>query len=79
MSSNLYDDILRRAQQLSPEERRKLIDELSSEAETTRGTGDGRTLFDALNARGLIAFMTDGPRDLSTNPEHMEGFGEDGD
>ena len=34
-----------------------------------------RSLFDVLNDRGLIGVM-EGPGDLSTNPKHMEGFGE---
>ena len=37
----------------------------------------GRTLYDALNDRGIIGSITDAPSDLSTNPKHMEGFGTD--
>ncbi len=35
----------------------------------------GRTLFDVLSERGILGCF-DGPTDLSTNPKHMEGFGE---
>jgi hypothetical protein len=38
-------------------------------------SASGRTLYEALHERGLIGAY-DGPVDLSTNPEHMEGFGE---
>lgn len=34
-----------------------------------------RTLFDVLTERGVLGCY-DGPTDLSTNPKHMEGFGE---
>jgi hypothetical protein len=42
---------------------------------TTNGDKPRRTLFEALNERGMIGAF-DGPGDLSTNPKHMEGFGE---
>jgi hypothetical protein len=34
-----------------------------------------RTLFDVLTERGILGCF-DGATDLSTNPKHMEGFGE---
>jgi hypothetical protein len=34
-----------------------------------------RTLYDVLSERGILGCF-DGPTDLSTNPKHMEGFGE---
>ena len=72
-----FEKVLAEAKQLTPEERRELVRELSK-PEPPRAQGPPRTLYDALNARGLIGFMTDGPSDLSTNPIHMEGFGKDG-
>lgn len=33
------------------------------------------TLFELLDAAGLIGYVTDAPTDLSTNPKYMEGFG----
>jgi hypothetical protein len=76
MATNLYDELLRRArQELSAEERLRLISELANGTDDSRVVQDGRSLFDALEARGLIGFMTNGPGDLSTNPKHMEGFG----
>jgi Arc/MetJ-type ribon-helix-helix transcriptional regulator len=31
--------------------------------------------YDVAKRIGMIGVYTDGPSDLSTNPEHMEGFG----
>jgi predicted DNA-binding antitoxin AbrB/MazE fold protein len=36
----------------------------------------GMTFHDALAAVGLLGSLHGGPVDLSTNPKHMEGFGE---
>ncbi len=36
----------------------------------------GETLLDRLSRAGLSGCLAGGPPDLSTNPEHMEGFGE---
>lgn len=33
--------------------------------------------YDIAKRIGIIGAYTDGPSDLSTNPEHMEGFGRD--
>jgi hypothetical protein len=79
MAANSYNDILKRVQEeLSAEERLRLADELSGGADIVNGCQLGGSLFDALNARGLIGFMKDGPGDLSTNPKHLEGFGQHG-
>jgi hypothetical protein len=78
MSIGSFDDILKRArQELSGEERLRLIEALSKTSQSSNGgQGIARSLFDALNDRGLVGFMHDGPSDLSTNPVHMEGFGQ---
>ena len=47
--------------------------EIQSRAETS--SLRERTLFDVLTERGILGCY-DGPTDLSTNPKHMEGFGE---
>ena len=53
-----------------------LLDDLfATLSRQKNGKGARRTLFDALNERGMIGSF-DGPGDLSTNPKHMEGFGE---
>ncbi len=36
------------------------------------------SLFDRLSRHGLIGCLDGGREDLSTNPAHMEGFGESG-
>jgi len=55
----------------------ELLDEFFATLKTppVRPTRQDRSLFDVLSARGLIGAMQ-GPGDLSTNPKHMEGFGE---
>jgi hypothetical protein len=43
------------------------------------GVGNGQdaeTLLERLSQSGLLGCLSGGPADLSTNPEHMEGFGE---
>lgn len=36
---------------------------------------EGRSLLDAMKEHGMVGTM-EGPGDLSTNPAHMQGFGE---
>lgn len=60
-----------------------VVDDLLSAASTTwtepsapNGADlQSKTLFDVLSERGILGCF-DGPTDLSTNPKHMEGFGE---
>jgi metal-responsive CopG/Arc/MetJ family transcriptional regulator len=35
------------------------------------------TCLDIAQRLGIVGIYKDAPRDLSTNPEHMEGFGRD--
>jgi hypothetical protein len=83
MSIEAYDDLLKRARaELTPEEQRRFVEQLA------RGvardlvpdvSGDsGKSLHDALEERGTIGAITNGPGDLSTNPTYLEGFGQDG-
>ncbi|MGC1273609.1 MAG: hypothetical protein WBC44_07890 [Planctomycetaceae bacterium] len=37
----------------------------------------GENFYEAAKRLGLIGCVKGGPSDLSTNPEHMEGFGSD--
>lgn len=77
MATEPYDDILKRAQhELNDAGRKRLAKALINGAESTgSGKQSSRSLFDALNERGLIGAF-DGPGDLSTNSKHMDGFGE---
>ena len=78
MATDPYDEILNRAQrELNPGQQRKLAEELSKRSETTRDSNGDRSLYDAFDERGQIGSITDAPPDLSTNPKHMEGFGQD--
>jgi hypothetical protein len=66
---------------------RKLVDDLLDalpNREPSEATSDSnlngervetRSLYDVLLERGILGCF-DGPTDLSTNPKHMEGFGE---
>lgn len=41
-------------------------------------SASGRSFYDVMMEDGAIGVIKDGlPRDLSTNPQHMEGFGRD--
>ena len=77
MATDPYDDILKRAAELTPEQRDELIQKLQQQGTQTNGTHSGRTLFDAFNDHGMIGSITDAPEDWSTNPKYMEGFGKD--
>jgi hypothetical protein len=39
-------------------------------------TENGETVYEALLRLGLLGSVSDGPGDLSTNPNYMEGFGQ---
>ena len=77
MATDPLDDILRRAADLTAEQRVELIRKLQQTATQNNGTDSGRTLFDAFNDHGMIGSINDAPADWSTNPKYMEGFGED--
>jgi hypothetical protein len=85
VSAGAFDDLLERARtELTAEEQQRLAEELSQLAERTRVSlpadrNTEKSLFDALHERGMIGSISDGPGDLSTGPEYMEGFGQDGD
>ena len=84
MSTEAFDDLLQRARsELTPEEQERLAKQLSQTAgKKVPHAADGETaksLYDALSELGLIGTIVDGPGDLSTNPEYMKGFGQDGD
>jgi hypothetical protein len=84
MSTEAFADVLQRARsELTPEEQRRLVEQLAlvacANVSPTIGSDTEKSLYDALNERGMIGSMTDGPGDLSTNPKYMKGFGRDGD
>jgi len=51
------------------------VELISAQAAQVEKPDNERSLFDALTQRGILGCF-DGPIDLSTNPKHMEGFGE---
>lgn len=74
MPSQAFDDILKQARDLSESDKQRLIQALLSQSPTA--PANGKTLGQCMEERGVIG-VASGPRDLSTNPKHMEGFGED--
>lgn len=51
-----------------------VLDDLLAEA-ASHDIRDGRTAYEAFAAAGALGCVKDTPRDLSTNPKYMEGFG----
>jgi len=79
MSNGKYDEILRQATDLlSREEQLELAQALAKQARTAQASQPTKTLYDALQARGVIGSISDAPADLGTNPKHLEGFGQNG-
>ena len=78
MPTDPYDDILKKFGELSQAERQQLLEKLHAASTKGNGITPSRTLFDAFNDDGMIGSITDAPSDLSTNPKHLEGFGDDG-
>jgi hypothetical protein len=59
----------------------KTVEELLADAqarfEPARSNGPSRdTLLERMARKGLVGCLTGGPPDLSTNEDHMKGFGE---
>ena len=48
----------------------------SFEQATLARTTGSETVYEAMTRLGLLGSAEGGPADLSTNPEHLEGFGE---
>jgi len=67
-------------QQLEAEAREKGVSpsEVVRQAieEHLRQQQPAETCYDVAKRLGIIGVFKDGPSDLSTNPAHMEGFGE---
>jgi len=59
----------------SPEQMIRLWRRQSRSSTPTNGVPDA-TLYERLSAKGLLGCCEGGPDDLSSNPRHMEGFGE---
>jgi hypothetical protein len=71
------NEIMKRVEGLSPEQRALLLDRLQKASTTGAGESFDRTLFDVFNDHGMIGSITDVPEDWSTNPKYMKGFGQD--
>jgi len=61
----------------SPEQMIRLWRRQSRASTPANGVPDATpTLFERLSAKGLLGCCEGGPDDLSSNPKHLEGFGE---
>lgn len=78
MSTDPFDDIMKRFDGLSPEERQELIHQLERRQRTAPNGNSDRTLLDAFQDHGMVGSITDAPEDWSVNPKYMEGFGSGG-
>jgi len=75
----IYDHgVLRPLAPLNLQDKDEVV--LTFEKAEPDGAGSARnpTLFDVLADAGLVGSMTEAPEDLSSNPEHMKGFGTSG-
>ncbi len=78
MATERYDEILRRArEELNRDEQLQLARALSQKTLDRNGADQQKSLYDALQERGVIGSITDAPSDLGTNPKYLEGFGRD--
>ena len=72
-----FDDILKRIEDLSDEQRNVLLDRLSRQRAAPNGNDSRRSVLDAFLDRGLVGSLKGAPPDASTNRQYMEGFGQD--
>lgn len=54
----------------------RLREEQSSQLNPAASPENEETAYDAAERLGLIGCVKDAPSDLSTNPKHLEGFGQ---
>lgn len=78
MSADPFDEIMKRFDGLSPEQRQELIRQLEQRQATELNGNSSRTLLDAFRDHGMVGSITDAPEDWSLNPKYMEGFGSGG-
>jgi hypothetical protein len=79
MSTGKYDDILRQAgETLSREEQLEFAHALSQQARSNSSSQQTKSLYEALQARGVIGSITNASADLGTNPKYLEGLGQNG-
>jgi len=78
MSTDPFDDILKRFDELSYDEQQALLEKLErSHATVSNGNGTGKTLLEAMNERGMLGSIKGAPSDWSSNPKYLEGLGKD--
>ena len=79
IDGNDFNDILQRFDKLSRADRQELMNQLEQhQASTVNGVESSRSLFDALNERGMAGSIKKAPSDWSSNPSYLEGLGLEG-
>ena len=78
---NDFDEIVKRFDRLSREDRAVLIERLQRRSVAVGEVmpGQSESLFDALNKTGMAGSIKGTPPDWSSNPKYLEGFGKNGD
>ena len=78
VNSHEFDAITRIFDRLSPEEREEVLRRLEERCPTVDEEGASRrSLLEAMNERGMVGSIKNAPPDWSTNPEYLEGLGQD--
>lgn len=73
-----WEEVVRRAHELAGHRVRLTVLDALTVPEASNGTHAEETAFDVLSRAGLIGCLKSGPgapKDIATNPTHMEGFG----
>ncbi|QEG37467.1 anti-sigma-F factor Fin family protein [Bythopirellula goksoeyrii] len=80
MSHDPIDEIIKRFDQLTDEQRGELISELEHrQVVHSNGNAKTQSILEALQRRGLIGSISGEPADWSTNPDYLDGFGKNSD
>jgi hypothetical protein len=75
--SSGFDEILQQFDALSSDQQEDLLDRLvRHQATAANGQAAGQSALDGFKQRGLLGSIQDAPSDWSTNPEYLEGFGQ---
>ena len=70
----VYEDgVLRPLEQLDLPQHKRVLVTISDVTQTPPSAAV--TCYDLAQRAGMIGALKDGPSDLSTNPQHFEGFG----
>lgn len=75
MSQESIDEILKRFDELSANERVELLAHLASRPVRTNKKAASKSLLESFQERGLVGSIKGAPADWSTNPDYLSDFG----